>query len=93
MSKIFKDDEGTEILLDTGQNITAATTKQIKYKKPDGTTGAWVATVVSNTQLRYIAITGDFDIIGEYLLQAYIVLPSWQGHGDVAKLVVHELEI
>lgn len=91
MGKIFINDIGTEILLDTSVNLTTASVTDIKYLKPNGSTGIWNASIQDDTKLKYIAIASDFDTVGEYRLQASVWLPSWRGHGNTAKLVVHAL--
>jgi hypothetical protein len=79
-NKIYKDDIGTEIILDTGVDITSATTHDIKYKKPDGTLGSWTGTIKDTTKVSYTIIASDLDQSGEYEVQAYIVMTgTWRG--------------
>ena len=70
-NKIYKGDIGTEILLDTGTNILAASTHDIKYEKPDNTVGTWTATIKDTTKVSYIIQSDDLDQIGEYEVQDY----------------------
>ena len=44
---------------------------QIRYKKPDGTTGCWVATICAtdDTYMYYDTVIGDLDQAGEWLVQ------------------------
>lgn len=88
MSKIYVGDIGIAIRLDTKQNVSSASVKKIKYKKPNGDEGEWDATVVSNTKLQYITESGVLDKAGSWLLQAYVVLTGWTGLGDTATLTV-----
>lgn len=75
-------DIGTEILLDTGVDITAATLVQIKYQKPDLTTGVWTGVVDNTTKVKYVTLAGDLDQAGEWLFQSYVETPTWEGHGE-----------
>ena len=75
MSKIYNGQSSLRIKLTTGVDITGATTKQIKYKKPGGTTGAWDTTVESATTgvIYYDIQDGDIDESGYWTFWAYIV--------------------
>ena len=42
---IFKGQVGVTIRLNMGIDISASGTASIRYKKPDGSTGAWTATI------------------------------------------------
>lgn len=82
MSKYYVNDIGTEIVVDTGVDISTATTTTMKVKKPDGTLVEWDATIVGLTKLRYVVIAGDWNIKGKYSLQAYVEMPTFEGRGD-----------
>jgi hypothetical protein len=75
-------DIGTEILLDTGVDITDATLAEIKYQKPDGTTGSWTGVVDSTTKVKYVTLANDLDQAGQWLFQSYVETPTWKGHGE-----------
>jgi hypothetical protein len=85
MSKSFLPDVGTALRLNTGVDLSSASTLQIKYKKPDGELGVWSATVYSTTYAQYILQSGDIDQNGLWTFQVYTVLPSWSGYGEVFK--------
>lgn len=89
--KIYVGDTGTDIILDSGADISSATTLQIKYKKPSGDTGAWTATVQSTTKAVYTTQAGDLDESGEWRIQIYVELSSWSGHGEAVSLTVNSL--
>ena len=80
-----------KIILNVGVNIEAATTRQIKYRKPDGTSGYFTATEESSTSISYttVAIT-DLNLKGNWKLQSYIITPTWTNHGDIIRLTVKE---
>lgn len=73
-------------------NISAATTKQIKFKKPSGTVvtkdGAFV-TDGTDGKLRYTTVADDLDEDGKWYLQVYLVLTNWTGHSDWGDFVVY----
>ncbi len=81
---------GTVILLDTSANISAATNKYIKCKKPDGTIVSWTATVAETTKLSYTTIAGDFNQAGMYRVQASLTLSGWSGLGETALFKILE---
>lgn len=82
---MFVGDVGTSIELDTGVDITSATTVQIDYLKPGASTSAsWDAEVFETTKVRYFTEAGDVDVDGDWDMQVYVEMPSWSGHGEVA---------
>ena len=83
--EIRQNDIGTEIqvcLEDCGGNvldISAATTKQIIFKKPSGSLLTKTASFLTNGsdgKLSYISQDGDFDEIGTWKIQASIKIDS-----------------
>lgn len=91
MSKIYIGDIGTNIIVDLGSDITTATVKKIKYKKPDGTEGEWLANISGTRFFTYTSVSGDLDPIGKWILNAYVEMPAWQGHGETFCMVVHDI--
>lgn len=85
---VYKNAVGLTIIAECGISIAAATTRQIKYRKPDGTTGAWTAAQYSTTSIYYNTVAGDLDFVGDLQIQAYVVTPSWTLHGDICRLSV-----
>lgn len=88
--KHYSGEIGTEILLDTGSDLTGASDTKIKCKKPDGTTVEWVATIKETTKLSYITAAGDFNQTGRYRVQASLTLAGWSGLGETASFKVLE---
>jgi len=88
--KHYIGETGTEILLDTKTDITAATDTRIKCKKPGGTIVEWAAAVKDTTKLSYITSSGDFDQAGVYRVQASLTLGFWSGLGEAASFKVLE---
>jgi hypothetical protein len=91
---IFVGDKGTEILLDTLEDITTATSVAIRVVKPDATVVSWTGAVSATTKVRYVTslVTSDFDQSGTWILQAYVVMPSWIGYGEEVELEVSPLQ-
>jgi hypothetical protein len=86
---------GTEVIIDCGQDITAATNTSIAVLKPDGTTTSWtpanIYTISGATRyLRYVTVAGDFDQAGIYEAQASLTLGSWTGLGETTSFVIYD---
>ena len=88
MSKVYVGDKGTEIILECGSDISAATVRKIKAKKPDGTTVDWTAVASGTTAVKYTTLTGDLSMAGNWQLQAYVETPTWRGLGETFTLNV-----
>lgn len=93
MPSVYVGAIGQKITLRVGVDISTATTRQIKYRRPDGTLSNWTAAQESTTSISYTT-TADTDLPigsdGDWKLQAYIVTPTWADHGEVARLRVKE---
>lgn len=89
MSKVYVGDKGTEIILDCGADISTATIRKIKAKKPDGSTVDWTATASGTTAVKYTTLTGDLSMAGNWQLQAYVETPAWSGLGETFTLTVY----
>lgn len=88
---VFKGTIGQKIILNVGVDISTATTRRIKYLKPDGTEGYWSAAEESTTSISYTTTAAtDLNIAGTWRLQAYVVTPSWTTHGEMVRLMVKE---
>jgi len=86
---VFKGAIGQKIILNVGVDISAATTRQIKYWRSDGTSGAWTAAEESSTSISYTTTSAsDLSIVGLWKLQAYVVTPDWTDHGDIVRIDV-----
>lgn len=82
---IFKTQSLLTLKLDTGTNVTSATVKQILFKKPDGTTGQWNATLEGTTVLTYAVGNNDLDQDGYWEFQAYVEIGSLKGFGLIVR--------
>jgi hypothetical protein len=90
VSDIYAGDIGTVILLNTGVDVSAATVKKMRVRKPSGTVVEWTATTPpgQNNYLTYTTIAGDIDQAGVWSIQAQVTMASWSGVGNVAAFVV-----
>lgn len=73
-------------------DISAATTLEVVFAKPDGTAATRTAVFYSDGtdgKIRYATITGDLDQDGKWKVQAYVEMPSWSGHSDIATFRVY----
>lgn len=97
-SKIFVGDVGTAFrgtFKENGVvvNISAATTKNMIFEKPDGTIvtkSAVFLTDGSDGILQYVSISGDLNIGGNWRLQGYVDLGSWAGHSDLVNFKIFD---
>ena len=59
-------------------NVSGATLKQVKFKKPNSTSvitqTAAFSTDGVDGKIRYVTLTGDIDTVGDWLVKAYIEL-------------------
>jgi len=74
MGKTYEDQTALRIRLTVGQDITGASAKKIKYRKPDNTEGNWDATVedATNGIIYYDLKTDDKIDEGLYTFWAYV---------------------
>jgi hypothetical protein len=89
MSKVYVGDVGTEIVLDCGSSISAATSLEMRVRKPGGQVVTWQATLSGTQAMTYTTVAGDLDLPGVYKLQAKVVLPDWSGLGLAVSLPVY----
>ena len=89
--KIYENDIGTEIKLDSGEDLTGYTVLEIHYLKPNGTEGVWQASQVETTKGRYITTTsGDLSPNGTWLVKLKLAIPDWSGYGETVEMRVYE---
>ena len=89
--KYYVGDVGTEIIVDTGSDISMATVLKLYIKKPSGVEVIWDGTLgPANAQgkfmsIKYVVLAGDWDEGGWWSVQAYIETPGWRGKGETVK--------
>lgn len=90
MSKVYVGSIGTLIALDCGEDVSTATVRTIKARRPDGTTVDWTSFADGTDGIAYTTVSGDLSMVGLWTFQAYVELPSgWKGPGDSVTLMVY----
>lgn len=72
-------DEGREIIVDCGTDLSLAGVVRFDVKTPSTTT-TWTPAVYNSNYLKYTTVVGDLDEEGRYYIQAYIELGTFKGH-------------
>ena len=88
-NKVFLGDVGTKFILHTDSDISDGTVFNIYYRRPDKTTGVWAATLEGTQSVYYVTKAGDLDQIGAWKFQLGVVLPSWQGRGEIDEYTIN----
>jgi hypothetical protein len=86
MSNVFKGQTLLTVKLETGLDISLASVRQILFKKPDGTKGAWIASADGLTKLSYDVSTNDIDQVGIWKMQAFVTISGKDGFGDTVEI-------
>ncbi len=92
MGKSYVGDIGTEIILDCGSDISAATEKAIVVRLPDDNEVSWSAEFVAGepTKIKHVTVAGDLAQPGLFRLQAEVTVPGWSGRGETVALAVYD---
>ena len=98
-SEIHQDDIGTRFLVtvqddSVAVDLTAATLKQLNFRKPDDTVLNRSALGLgggseSSGIMYYDAVAGDLDAVGVYKMQGKVSIPSGTFYTDVYTFKVH----
>jgi hypothetical protein len=70
-------DFGINVIVDFGENVSAATSCKFYITKPLGSKATWTAALEGTTRFKYVTVSGDFNEVGDYVLQAKLVMPTW----------------
>lgn len=97
-NEIHKGDIGTQfqVTIKDGSaavDISSATTKLLKFKKPSGTVlekPALFYTDGSDGILKYDIVSGDLSEVGTWFLQGFVVFDSGTFNSDITKFKVHK---
>jgi len=86
MINVFAGDS-VDIVLNVGCDVSDAVVRKIKYRKPNGETGAWDA-ALSDDPTKIEADNVVFDKAGQWEIQAYIESTTLKSHGKIVYLLV-----
>lgn len=82
-------DIGSKIQYEGDIDISAASVLVLKYIKPNGDRGQWVATAADDYTLEFeTTVITDLDQSGIWKLQAYVEILGWKGHSDIREFPV-----
>jgi len=73
-------------------DVSSATTKQIIFEDPSGTTRtkpAAFSTTGADGKIKYTSVSGDLNRTGKWKMQAYVETPSGKWHSDIASFRVY----
>lgn len=84
---------GVTLKLDTGLDLTGATTLQILAQNPSKQKKTWTASdsgTPTDGIVQYDTVSGDLDIAGNWRFQAKVVTGGKTYLGDVAELQIYK---
>jgi len=90
MGKVYTGNIGALVILDCKSDLSGATNVKIAVLKPDGSEVEWTAAVYNTYYVKYTIQAADFNVAGEYKLQATFTLSGWTGRGETAIYKVYE---
>ena len=85
------------IKIDCLYDISAASLFEIHYKKPDGVIGKWVGDLSGTQYIEYQTVsdegegTTDLDVVGIWLIQAFVDWGVIEKYGNTATFEIHEM--
>ena len=74
-------------------NISAATTTDIKFQKPDKTSVVQTASFTTDGvdgDIQYVTVLDDLDISGKWKIQAHIITPVGEWRSEIETFWVQE---
>lgn len=85
---------GVVIQLNTGIDLTLASSVSINVQQPNGSTAVWAGTKVVidgvNSGVQYTTLTNDLYYPGTYSVQPAVVFSNWSGFGEIATFTIEE---
>jgi hypothetical protein len=80
-----------EIILETKTDISTATQYKILWEAPSGTLGAWTGALEGTTKIKVTLSDTDYPSEeGVYKLQAFVLVGTLKGYGDVIETNIGE---
>jgi len=92
MGKIYKNDVGVIIKIDTGIDLSECGSVKMLVRTPTADV-EWNATLVAgaSSQIEYTTKEGDLSEAGDYLIQSYVIMGDNSVHrGETATLTVYD---
>jgi len=93
MSKVYRGDYGHDLRVTVGKDLTSVVETKLLVKKPNGLETIWtttVATPVTAGVLSHIITNTDFNMSGQYSIQAYVRFATTAFKGETTKLKIWE---
>ena len=91
MGKIFKGQSALRITVKTFTDLEAATSVVIKYRKPDGKTGEFIAAIgdMANGVIFHEVIEGELNTSGWWVFWAFVIFADGRtAAGEAAKVYI-----
>ena len=82
-------DESTDAAID----ISDATTKEIKFKNPNGTSATQTATFTTDGTdgyIEYTTVANDLDLHGSWQLQGFVSSATYQNNSEITRFEVEK---
>lgn len=81
-----------QLTIDTNIDVSGYSILQVRYRKPDRTTGCWDASLCpfSNECITYTCVYGDLDQPGRWLIQAVALDIGVRLTGRWVEFLVHD---
>jgi len=99
MAEIHLNDVGTVFkvrIIDDSTNaaldVSDATTKQIKFKKPDGTVVAQTAVFTtdgSDGYIQYTTVANDLNALSQWHIQGFVSSATYENHSEISTFDVN----
>ncbi len=97
-TEVHVGDIGTKFLVTIKENgvaldISTASVKKIRFRRPDNTTldkTAVFETDGTDGKIYYLSIAGDLSIKGTWSIQGFITMPSGSWNSKIASFMVNE---
>ena len=77
---------------DDAVDVSSLTTQELIFRKPDGTTETQTSSFYTDGTdgvIQYTSVSGDLDTVGQWKIQANIVMPTGTWRSSVAEFHVH----
>lgn len=87
-NKVYVGDTGTEIVLDCGTDISAATDLKVVARKPGGALVEWPAISEDARRIKMVTVSDTLDTAGAWHLWARVTTPLGRWRGESAQLIV-----